>query len=164
MSIHTLLRLALLRLSSEATVRGCRQIDLGRGVRIGRGTLLDARGGPVCVGDGAWIGREATVLTDDPIRGRAKEATLSEPYAVTIGPDAWLGPRCLLMPGARIGAGAIVAAEAVVVGEVAPRAIVAGAPARLIGWRRAGDCLAFRPNTSTPDTASGGKTADSTSP
>ncbi len=58
-----------------------------------------------------------------------------EPNPPHIGRDAWIGARVLLLPGVRIGQGAIVAAGAVVTKDVPPFAIVAGIPARVIGYR-----------------------------
>ena len=52
-----------------------------------------------------------------------------------IGHDVWIGHGALILPGARIGSGAIIGAGAVVAGEVAPYAIVAGNPARVIRHR-----------------------------
>lgn len=54
---------------------------------------------------------------------------------IVVEDDVWIGANCVLLDGARIGRGAVVAAGSVVRGEVAPFAIVAGAPARPIGQR-----------------------------
>ncbi|NMG77190.1 CatB-related O-acetyltransferase [Aromatoleum diolicum] len=54
---------------------------------------------------------------------------------VTIGNDVWLGTGCTILSGISIGDGAVVAAQAVVTRDVAPYAIVAGNPARIVRWR-----------------------------
>jgi putative colanic acid biosynthesis acetyltransferase WcaF len=54
---------------------------------------------------------------------------------VTLEDDAWVGTEAFLGPGVTVGAGAIVGARAVVVRSVAPRAIVVGNPARVVGTR-----------------------------
>lgn len=54
---------------------------------------------------------------------------------VTIGSDVWLCANCTVLSGVTIGHGAVVATEAVVTRDVAPYAIVAGNPARVIRWR-----------------------------
>jgi len=41
----------------------------------------------------------------------------------------------VILPGCSIGAGAVIGAGSVVTGDVPPYAIVAGAPARVIGQR-----------------------------
>jgi UDP-2-acetamido-3-amino-2,3-dideoxy-glucuronate N-acetyltransferase len=51
-----------------------------------------------------------------------------------VGNGATLGARCVILPGAHIGAYAMVAAGAVVTREVPAHALVAGVPAKLVGW------------------------------
>jgi len=55
---------------------------------------------------------------------------------IVVGNDAWIGTRALLLCGAKIGSGAIVGAGAVVDFEVPDYAIVAGSPARIVGWSK----------------------------
>lgn len=54
---------------------------------------------------------------------------------VRIGHDVWIGAGAHLMSGVSVGDGAIVGAGAVVTRDVAPYAVVAGNPARLIRYR-----------------------------
>jgi phosphonate metabolism protein (transferase hexapeptide repeat family) len=54
---------------------------------------------------------------------------------VVIAHDVWIGHGAIVLPGRSIGIGAVVAAGAVVTKDVAPYAIVAGNPARLIRRR-----------------------------
>jgi len=63
-------------------------------------------------------------------------------HRVTIGHDVWVGHGAIVLPGRRIGDGAVIAAGAVVTKDVAPYAIVAGNPARLIRPRFAQDIAA----------------------
>ena len=56
-------------------------------------------------------------------------------YPVVIGHDVWVGHGAIFLPGRTIGTGAVVAAGAVVTKDVAPYAIVAGNPARVIRQR-----------------------------
>ncbi|MBR1865106.1 MAG: CatB-related O-acetyltransferase, partial [Lachnospiraceae bacterium] len=49
--------------------------------------------------------------------------------------DCWIGEKATFLSGVTIGNGAVVAAEAVVTKDVPPFAIVAGNPARVIGYR-----------------------------
>lgn len=55
------------------------------------------------------------------------------PISIEIHNNAWIGMRAVLLEGACIGEGAIVAAAAVVDFKVPPFAIVAGAPAKIVG-------------------------------
>lgn len=52
-----------------------------------------------------------------------------------IGSDVWIGTRANIKRGIKIGNGAIVAAESVVTKNVPNYAIVAGVPAKIIGYR-----------------------------
>jgi phosphonate metabolism protein (transferase hexapeptide repeat family) len=54
---------------------------------------------------------------------------------VTIGHDVWVGHGAVVLPGRTIGDGAVIAAGAIVTKDVAPYAIVAGNPARLVRAR-----------------------------
>ena len=52
-----------------------------------------------------------------------------------IGNDVWIGENALILPGVHIGDGAVIGARSVVGTDVAPYAIVAGDPARLLRKR-----------------------------
>ncbi|MCL4423252.1 MAG: acyltransferase [Actinobacteria bacterium] len=52
--------------------------------------------------------------------------------AVRIGAGSWLGAGAVVLPGSDIGEHVVVAAGAVVLGEVPPRTVVAGVPARVV--------------------------------
>jgi acetyltransferase-like isoleucine patch superfamily enzyme len=54
---------------------------------------------------------------------------------ISIGPDVWIGSRVIILDGINIGTGAVIAANSVVTKNVAPYAIVAGVPAKLIRFR-----------------------------
>ncbi len=54
---------------------------------------------------------------------------------VVIGHDVWIGCGAVILPGRKIGTGAIIGAGAVVTEDVAPFAVVGGAPARVIKKR-----------------------------
>jgi len=56
-------------------------------------------------------------------------------HRVCIGNDVWIGHGAIVLPGRKIGDGAVIAAGAIVTKDVAPYAIVAGNPARLVKRR-----------------------------
>jgi chloramphenicol O-acetyltransferase type B len=59
-----------------------------------------------------------------------------------IGNDVWIGRRAIILPGITIGDGAVVGAGSIVTKDVAPYAVVAGNPARLIRNRFTDDQIA----------------------
>ena len=61
---------------------------------------------------------------------------------VVIGNDVWLGSGCMILSGVTVGHGAVVAARAVVTRDVAPYAVVAGNPARVVRKRFEPDTIA----------------------
>jgi UDP-perosamine 4-acetyltransferase len=96
------------------------------------------------VNPGAVVGRNVIVNTAaivehdchlGPHAHIATNATLCG--SVHVGEMAFLGAGSVVRQGLSVGAGALVAAGAVVVRDVEPGAIVAGAPARVIGRKEA---------------------------
>lgn len=59
----------------------------------------------------------------------------AEPRGLWIGDDVLIGAAAVILPGTRIQRGAVIGAGSVVSGTVPEYAIVAGAPARIIGQR-----------------------------
>lgn len=134
---------------------------IGRGAYIGSGVTMGAGCKvqnyalvyePAVLGDGVFIG-PAVVLTNDHFP-RAVNPDLSpksasdwEPVGVTIEKGAAIGARSVCVAPVTIGAWALVAAGSTVVKDVPPHALVAGVPAKRIGWvGRSGKPLAADPD------------------
>lgn len=112
------------------------RVDIGEFVFIGAGSELDvaeslAIGSHTLLAPGVFI----TDHTHNAARGTLVDEQGNRHAKVTIGSDVWLGAHSVVMHGVTIGDGAIVGAGAVVTKDVAPYAIVAGVPARVIGER-----------------------------
>jgi acetyltransferase-like isoleucine patch superfamily enzyme len=112
------------------------RVSVGEYSFLGRGTELDCA-------ESIVVGRHVLVAPGVFITDHSHGIALGTPVAtqpcpakaVVIEDDVWLGAHSVVLPGVRIGSGAVVAAGAVVTREVAPRAIVAGVPARLLRYR-----------------------------
>ncbi|MFE3849658.1 acyltransferase [Streptomyces griseorubiginosus] len=115
---------------------------VGPGVRIGDRVKLQNHAlvyEPAVLGDGVFVGPAAVLTNDrsprsvDP-QGRVKRGGDWEAVAVEVAEGASLGARSVCVAPVRIGRWAMVAAGAVVVRDVPDHALVAGVPARRIGW------------------------------
>lgn len=121
---------------------------IGRGAYIGTGVQMGDNCKvqnyalvyePAVLADGVFIG-PAVVLTNDTYPrainsdGTLKSAHDWEPVGVTIKTGASIGARSTCVAPVTIGAWALVAAGSVVVKDVPDYALVAGVPARRLGW------------------------------
>ncbi len=128
-------------------------VHVSAGARIGRNVVL---GQNVFVGGGAVIGDDCkvqnnvsiydgVVLEDGVFCGpsavftnvvnpRARVERKDEFRETRVGKEATLGANCTIVCGVTIGPFAFVGAGAVVTHDVKAHALVAGVPARQIGW------------------------------
>ncbi|HXI71482.1 MAG TPA: acyltransferase [Verrucomicrobiae bacterium] len=96
----------------------------------------------VVIGDYAFLAHEVVLADSFTAMPGAVETSRrpadvpSRSSAIVVGNNSWIGARAILLSGARIGDGAIVGAAAVVNFEVPPQAIVAGNPAKVVGWAK----------------------------
>ncbi|MGA9315632.1 MAG: WxcM-like domain-containing protein [Solirubrobacteraceae bacterium] len=91
----------------------------------------------VAIWDGLRIEDDVLVgpnvsFTNRPL-GR-REAHRSNPCRTTIGAGASLGANCTILPGITVGTRAMVGAGSVLTRDVPPHAVVAGNPARIVGY------------------------------
>jgi len=115
---------------------------VGAGVRIGNNVKIQNYAlvyEPAELADGVFVG-PAVVLTNDQYPrsihqdGSPKRAGDWRPAGVQIARGASLGARAVCVAPMRIGQWAMVAAGAVVIRDVPDYALVAGVPAKRIGW------------------------------
>jgi acetyltransferase-like isoleucine patch superfamily enzyme len=121
---------------------------VGRGAYVGPGVIIGDRVKlqnyalvyePSRLEDGVFIG-PATVLTNDVyprstgVSGKLKRPADWQSAGVVVREGAALGARAVVVAGVVIGRWALVGAGAVVTKDVPDFALVAGVPARRIGW------------------------------
>lgn len=124
-----------------------RDVKIGKGCSIGQNVMI---GPKVTVGDNCKIQNnvslyEGVTLEADVFCGpscvftnvvnpRADVSRKSEFKTTRVGKGATIGANATIICGHTIGAYAFIAAGAVVTGDVAKHALMAGVPARRIGW------------------------------
>lgn len=115
---------------------------LGPGVRLGDNVKVQNHAliyEPAVLGDGAFVGPAVVFTNDTHPRavtpdGRLKTADDWQAVGVTVHEGASIGARAVCIAPVSVGRWAMVAAGAVVTRDVAEFALVAGVPARRIGW------------------------------
>lgn len=106
----------------ENDVRVGDRVTVKCGVQLWDGVTLE---------DDVFIGPNATFTNDPFPRSRKKPPQFAR---TLIARGASIGANATLLPGIVVGRGAMVGAGAVVLRDVPPHAIVAGNPARIIGY------------------------------
>jgi acetyltransferase-like isoleucine patch superfamily enzyme len=114
-------------------------ISIGNGTRIDQFCVLYGQGG-LEIGAFCAIASGVKIYSQsNQYKHNQTKRILEQPVIykkVTIGNDVWIGANAVILPGVQIGGGAIIGAGAVVRQDVASNAIVAGIPAKQIGWRK----------------------------
>lgn len=127
---HVGKRVCLLR---NLDIRKPRNIEIGHDVVINKRVLLDGRGGILRIGNHVDIAQEAVIWTlGHDVNGLKHDSCGAQ---TTIDDYVWIGARSTIMPGVSVGRGAVVGTCSVVTKDVPENAIVAGVPAKVIGYR-----------------------------
>ncbi len=112
-------------------------MEFGGRVFVGDGGKFYAEGG-LKIGAYTKFGQQCIIMTTE----HNYKCNTRIPYdhrdvarPVEIGKNCWIGLRSIILGGIKIEDGAIVGAGSVVTKSVPKCAIVAGNPARIIGWR-----------------------------
>jgi acetyltransferase-like isoleucine patch superfamily enzyme len=142
----------------DAKGTGNRGIDVGRGVFLGRGTILSCKDGDITIGDhgnfgfhcevfsgsSVVVGRHGLFAAQAYLVGGGHQfdspgvAVIEQPRSsrgIVLGDDVWLGAGVKVLDGVRIGSHVVVGANAVVNSDLPEGAIAAGVPARVLRSR-----------------------------
>ena len=133
-------------------------IRIGRGVFVGRNTILSCKNGDIEIGDGANIGFNCEIFSASRVavgahaliaaycyliggdhefadRSRAVLDQARTSTGITVGDGAWLGAGAKILDGVEIGRNAVIGAGAVVRASVPDGATAVGVPARIVEAR-----------------------------
>jgi acetyltransferase-like isoleucine patch superfamily enzyme len=125
-------------------IRASSLTNLGEGVRIGRGSSMDAysyigAGGGVSIGDSVIMGQHVSFHAENHRYERLdipiKQQGITR-KGIVVEDDCWVGSNATFLDGAQVGRGCVIAAGAVVTGTIPAYSVVAGVPGRVIKTRK----------------------------
>ena len=114
-------------------------IEIGDDVSIGPHCVIRAGMAPVIIGSQVSIGSHTAIVSGNPGHQRLDlpmKQQIGSLKGIQIGDDVWIGVGARIIDGVRVGGGSVVGAGAVVIGDVPDFAIVAGVPAKPVGFRK----------------------------
>lgn len=109
-------------------------IKIGRNVSIGGNVLLYATA-PITIGDDTMIALNAIFHASTHNHNQHPMWATRIDRPISVGKHVWIGTCAIILPGVIIEDYAVVGAGSVVTANVPEGAIVAGNPARIIGYR-----------------------------
>lgn len=110
------------------------RIYIGEHTVINKRVLLDGRMGRLFIGNNVDIAQDVNIWTMQHDYNSSDHRACGA--SVTIDDYVWIASRATILPGVHIHKGAVVACGAIVTKDVPSLAIVAGVPARIIGYRQ----------------------------
>jgi len=108
-----------------------RKLKIGKNTFIGVGCILDITKG-IIIGNNVQVAPNVMIFTHDSSKNRSNPIE----GEVIIEDNAYIGAGAIILHGVRVGRNAIIGAGSVVTKNVEDFAIVAGIPAKVIGWRK----------------------------
>jgi len=127
------------RVDSFSKLEGGNGIELGENVHVAAFSHINAGGGTVVMGKGSGCASHTVIcggMTDlATLATTPQDGNVAKRMVTTIGEYVVIFAGAIICPGVTIGSKAVIAAGAVVTKSVPSRAIVAGVPARIVGYR-----------------------------
>ena len=108
-------------------------LSIGKNSHIYRGCLVDARG-KIVIGNSVSISHNVMLITGSHDIQSTNFTGIFK--SITIHDYAMIGGGSIILQGVKIGRGAVIAAGSVVTKNVDDYTIVAGVPAKIIGYRQ----------------------------
>jgi maltose O-acetyltransferase len=135
---QTILRELLGGLGDGAEIRPPFQCDYGYPTNIGSRSFVNYGAvfldcAPVTIGDDVQIATGVQLLTAaHPLDPEPRRDRWESAHPISIGDGAWLGSGVIVCPGVSIGRDTVVGAGSVVTGDLPPRVLAVGNPARVV--------------------------------
>ncbi|BHH84206.1 acyltransferase [Desulforhopalus sp. 52FAK] len=135
-------------------------MSIGNSVVISKGSVIQAKNGPLYIGDECDIGAHVIITSISTITlennvliagncyiggARYNLDDLNTPIMyqgiysrgpITIGANTWIGASATIIDGVTVGKGCVIGAGAVVTKDIPDYAIVVGTPAKIVGSRK----------------------------
>ncbi|PKI67341.1 hypothetical protein CRG98_012290 [Punica granatum] len=120
----------VLALALQSRISEVFGVDIHPAAKIGEGILLD-HGTGVVIGETAVIGDRVSLMQGVTLGGTGNEVGDRHPK---VGAGALIGASATILGNIRIGEGAMIAAGSVVLKHIPSHSMVAGIPAKVIGY------------------------------
>lgn len=120
----------VLALALQSRISEVFGVDIHPAARIGEGILLDHATG-VVIGETAVVGNRVSMMHGVTLGGTGKEVGDRHPK---VGDGALIGACVNVLGNIKIGEGAMIAAGSLLLKDVPPHSMMAGTPARVIGY------------------------------
>ncbi|XP_031386070.1 serine acetyltransferase 4-like [Punica granatum] len=120
----------VLALALQSRISEVFGVDIHPAAKIGEGILLD-HGTGVVIGETAVIGDRVSLMQGVTLGGTGNEVGDRHPK---VGAGALIGASATILGNIRIGKGAMIAAGSVVLKHIPSHSMVAGIPAKVIGY------------------------------
>uniref|UniRef100_A0A5B7BLF7 serine O-acetyltransferase n=1 Tax=Davidia involucrata TaxID=16924 RepID=A0A5B7BLF7_DAVIN len=120
----------VLALALQSRISEVFGVDIHPAAKIGEGVLLD-HGTGVVIGETAVVGNRVSLMQGVTLGGTGKEIGDRHPK---VGQGALIGASATILGNIKIGEGAMIAAGSLVLRDIPPHSMVAGIPAKVIGY------------------------------
>ncbi|GAV89472.1 Hexapep domain-containing protein/SATase_N domain-containing protein [Cephalotus follicularis] len=120
----------VLALALQSRISEVFGVDIHPAAKIGEAILLD-HGTGVVIGETAVVGNRVSLMHGVTLGGTGKEIGDRHPK---VGEGALIGACAIILGNINIGDGAMIASGSLVLKEVPPHSMVAGTPAKVIGY------------------------------